>query len=222
MGTYSDNQKFYIIDPSEIVNVESDINYNLRRADLRVKALVEYQLTDVTSIVSADLPAETGFKWYKWYSNSIWNAVKDPVTNAKTVSQDANSNIDTWTTSVGTFEPGWGSLNNATDRIGYSISNGWVQWRGKLALTSGAELPNNTNSLVLSLPLAVRPNLPRYFFCSGGLVSAGFMAARVFIPDSNGASDPRMSITKYGANAANATQRYISLNDIRYPLSDVG
>lgn len=221
MGSYTDSQKFYLIDPSELVNVESDINYNFRRMDTRLRNLVDYKVTDVSNITNSTLEKEVGYKWYKTASNSIWNWHKRASTNTSEPFQDPNAVVQTWSSSVGTFVTGYGSLNQESDRIGYSIFNGWVQWRGKLVLNGGAsELPLNVGTSFLTPPTNLMPNRTRYFLCSGGYSVVGdYQIARIVVPSPTD-SVTRMSFTRWGSNGGNNLNRFINLNDLRYPLND--
>lgn len=213
MGSYTDNQNFYLIDPSELVSVENDLNYNLRKADERIRPLVEYQVTDEPSIGASTLPKDTGFKWWKSYTGAIWNY------RAGLFFQDPNAQVDAWSVSSLAFEAGYGSVNQEGERIAYSIVNGFVRWRGQLHLTSGAELPANTVVDFLTPPDAALPDKSRYFFVWGGNATGDFQCFRIFIPAVT-SGDKRMEYIKYGGSATNEDNRYISLNDIYYPLDD--
>jgi hypothetical protein len=216
MGSYTNPQNFYLIDPTELVNVDNDLNYNLQRADTRIRSLVEYVYTDVPSITDSSLTKGTGFKWYKTYTNAIWNA-RDTTSG---VFQDPNAQVDSWSTSDIVFESGYGSTNLQEQRVGYSIFNGWVRWRGRVALTNGNELPANTVTDFLTPPASTQPNKGRYFTVHGGNASGvDFQVFRVFIPAA-GSADVRLEFIKYGGNSATSGDRYLSLNDVYYPLND--
>lgn len=219
MSGYTDNQGFYQIGGSELVSVENNLNYNLRRADERVKALVEYQVTDVPSILNAGIPVDIGYKFYKTYTNAIWNYRRNSVTGSLGVFQDGNAAVDSWTFNVGTFEPGWGSQDFGDNRIGYSIFNGFVRWRGRLALTNGGEIAANTTFNFLTAPAETRPERARYAFCYGGESISSYQTARVLIAAA-GAADLRMEFVKYGGNSLSPSDRYINLNGLQYPLVD--
>jgi hypothetical protein len=215
MGSYTNPQNFYLIDEDELVNVDNDLNYNLQRADDRVRPLVEYVITAEPSISASTLPKDTGFKWYKSYTNAIWN-YRDGA-----VWQDTNSQVDSWSTSGLTFETGYDSANQEESRIAYSIFNGFVRWRGRLVLTSGGELPANTVVDFMTPPDAALPSKSRYFFVHGGnAASSSFQTFRIFIP-AVGNADKRMEYIKYGGSSSSSDQRYISLNDLYYPIDDV-
>jgi hypothetical protein len=219
MGGYTDNQKFYLIGGSELVSVENNLNYNLRRADERVKALVEYQITDVPSITNSGASVDVGYKWYKQYTNALYNYRLDRISGAPGFWQDANAQVDSWTSSVGPFEPNYGSQDLGDNRIGYSIFNGFVRWRGRLSLTSGGELPANTLINFLTPPTETRPERDRHFFVCGGDSATNFQTFYVLVPAA-GSANLRMRFVKYGGNAKDSSNRYISLNSIQYPLID--
>lgn len=216
MGSYTDPQRFYLIDPDEIVNVDNDLNYNIQRADERVRPLVEYAVTDVASISSADIPKDTGFKWYKTFTGGIWSS-RDAAGN---LAQDPNSYIDTWSTLSLIFDSAYVSGDDE-HRVSYSVStDNWVTFRGRVSRTDGEELPANTTVDFLTPPVSILPNKNRYFFVHGGnAVTGDFQVFRVFIPASTNA-DLRMEFIKYGGNADTVGERFFTLNDITYPLND--
>ncbi len=216
MGTYTSNQQLYLIDPSELVSVENNLNYNLRRADERIRPLVEYQITDEASISASSLPKDTGFKWYKTYTGGIWNYRDGGIF------QDPNAQIDTWSTSSITFEAGYGSSDLDVNRIAYSTSaNGnFIRWRGRLVLNSGtSELPANTTTDFMTPPVGVLPLTSKYFTVYGGNSTGDFQCFRIFIP-SSGSADKRMEFVKYGGNASSSGERYLSLTDVMYSLDN--
>lgn len=212
MGEYTDKQKFYLIEGSELVNADQDLNYNLARADTRVKPLVEYQITDESSITNSNLPKDVGFKWYKTYTNAIWVQHKDGL-----VYQDTNTWVDTWSLNGIVFYNNYGSMNLEADRIAYSAFNGFVHLRGKLCLNGTAsDLPANVNIKFMEIPSEYLPPVARYFTVYGGNASGSdFQCARIFIP-AQSASDHRLEFCKYGGNSSVATERYLSLNDVFY------
>lgn len=215
MGDYTDTQKFYLINPTEFVNVEQDLNYNLRLADLRVRALVNYTKTDVQSISASDIVKDVGFKWWKRYSNSLW------VYSSGNIRQDVNSVVPTWNTTGFSFEAGYGSINLEKDRTGWvKDSMGFVRWRGKIGLSNGNALPANTTVRLMTVTdLTMLPSRGKYFFVGGGDDTAS-QTARIFIT-ANNSGDPRIEYFKMGGNGSSAGERYLSLNEIWYPTDDV-
>lgn len=215
MGDYTSTQKYYLIDPEEFVAVDQDLNYNLRRADSRIKALVEYQVTAEASIVlSTNLEKDTGFKWYKSYTNSIWNYRNN------TLSQDVNCQIDTWSPNGITFETGYNSVDQGVDRVAYSSFNNFVRWRGRVRLNSGDALPTNTTVDFMTVPTSILPVRAKYFTVYGGnSTGTEFQCFRIFVPASN-AGDKRIEFCKYGGNGSANDENYISLNDVFYALDD--
>lgn len=213
MGSYTAQQGFYVIDPSELVNVETDLHFNLDRADQRVKPLVEYQATDEVSISnSTTLLKETGFKWYKTRSGSVWS-YRD-----NTTWQDGNTVVESWSTSGISFEAGYGSFDLGINRTAYCVVDNEVHFRGRVIATGQAELPLNTVVNFLNVPVSILPNTSRYFFVSGGDATGNYQAARVFVPSATDA-DKRLEFTMYGGTSVGPDDRYVSLNDIRYHLT---
>lgn len=214
MGSYTDTQRFYLIDPSELVYVEQDLNYNLQKADDIVRPLVEYGYHPDISLTDSDLPRGTGYKYYKAYTNSVY-AYRDG-----TFFQDPNAKIDPWVTTGITYEAGYQDMNTGVDRVAYCIgTDGWITFRGRVIATGSAELPLLTATNFLNVPTSILPNHPKYFYVHGGNSTGNFQTFRVFIPAATDAVK-KLQFVKYGDNASSAGERYISLNDIRYPLID--
>jgi len=215
MGEYTPNQKFYLIDGSELINVDQDLNYNLSRAETHARPLIEYQMTDEPTIGGSTLPKDVGFKWYKEYTNSIWHYRDDGG-----IYQDVNAWVDPWNADI-TFYNGYSSMNLNADRIAYSSFNGFVHLRGKLVLNGGADnLPANTTTKFMTIPDSLLPIDARYFTIWGGNASGGdFQCARVYIP-AQGAADKRLEFCKYGGVATQATEKYLSLNDVYYSYQE--
>lgn len=216
MGDYTSKQKFYLIDGSELVNVDQDLNYNLARADARIKPLVEYQVTDEPSITTSSLPKETGFKWYKTYTNSIWAQREDGL-----VYQDTNAWVDGWSTSDITFYNNYGSMNLDADRVAYTAFNGFVRFRGKLVLNGGGtDLPANTTTKFMEIPSQwLHPTKARYLMVYGGNSSTDFQCARIYVPPQT-ATDKRIEFCKYGGSATGNIEKYLGLNDVFYSHTD--
>ena len=211
MGTYTANQRFYQINPTELVDVNQDLNYNLRRADQRVKPLVEYQWTDVESVSQSDVPKDTGFRWYKTYTNSIWNWQDNDIY------QDGNGQIAVWQVSGITFESGYGSRDDTIFRIAYAIHDNHCTWRGELAKLDGSDLPANVSTDVFTPPDSTLPLTSKYITVYGGNATGDFQCGRIFIPAA-GSADKRIEFCKYGGNGNSSTEKYLSFNDVAYPL----
>jgi hypothetical protein len=209
VGDYTATQGFYKPNPvGELVDVEQHLNFNLRRIDERVKPLLEYQITNETSITSSSLPKDTGFKWYKPYSNSLWTWRADGL-----IQQDVNSFVDNWTDAT-TFLNSYTSYDT-TKRLSYSVFNGFVRWRGKVKLSNDAALPTNTTTAFLTPPSATVPTKARYFTVWGGNATSDFQSFRIFIP-----STGNMEFIKYGGNGATSSENYFCMDDVFYPIQD--
>lgn len=210
---------FNTLEDTDLVEVEPDINYNFRRADSWIKPLIEYQMTDEESITGSDLPREIGFKYYKWYSNSLWSARSS---GATTVYQDPNTTVSTWSTSFGSFVSGYSSQDELENKVAVNVFNGWVTWRGRVVLNGGSSvLPSHVVSNFITLNSDLIPTRARYFTVGAGDAAAAAdpQVFRVFIPPAS-SSDKRMEFIKYGGAAATVADRYVCLNTIRYPLND--
>lgn len=215
MGSLTPNQAFWLIGETDLVNVEQDLNYNLSRVDYRMRTLVEYMKTDVASI-SADssLVKEPGMKWYKTYTGAIWYCHE-----GTGIVQDPNAAVDTFISSTISYEPGFQSLDQANNKIGYSSFGGEIRLRGKLIRTGSAAFTKNTATDVFSLPPAILPDEARYFFVPMGEGISQFQMARIFIPASS-SGDLRCEVIVYGQDGLGAGNNFISLNDVKYTISD--
>lgn len=211
MGNYTTNQRFYQSNPTELVDVNQDLNYNLRRADERVKPLVEYQWTDVESISQSDVPKDIGFRYFKTYTNSIWNWQGDGIF------QDGNGQIAIWQFASLTFESGYKSRDLEANRIAYAVHDNFCTWRGILVKTDGSDLDLNTSVNVLTPPDSVLPITSKYVMVYGGNSTGDFQCARIFIP-ARDAADKRIEYCKYGGGGNGDTEKYLSFSDVGYPL----
>lgn len=214
MGEYSATQKFYKPGPDELVNVESHLNYNMRRADTRVKALVEFIPTDVSSISTSTLEAENGFKWYKRISNSFY--IKTPTSGI--AQYNANAQVPSWSTSGITFQGGYKSENEFESKISYSTEDGGsiVRWRGKLILGDYQQIPRNTNIIVANIPASVTPYRSKYIHTQMGNAGGSFSVARLLFH-----SLGRIEICRMGSDQTDPQERYISFNSCFYTRDDL-
>lgn len=217
MGEYSPNQGFYIIDGDELVNVETDVNFNMERADAIVKPLIQHQMLppDVSSITSSDYPKGLGYKWWKRWSNSIYTWSAPTPGGTPVARQDGNSTVEFWT-SITAFSTGWSNYDSNPNPVQYHLSNGIVRLRGRAKYN--AEIPANTPIDVLTLPTEIIPNTERFFLVSGGNSAASFQMFRVTITGAS-TSPKTLQIVKYGGNATTTNDRYLNLNAIMYPLA---
>lgn len=212
MGEYTPQQKFYLIDPSEFVNVENDINYNYRWTDKIIKPLISYQVTDVQSITDANLDRGNGYKWYKTYNNTVWNW------NTNAIHQDGNAYVPPWSNIGVSIVSGYEVVPEYFPE--YSVDyTGWVEWRGRIRPTGTTQLPKNANINFLTIPASVQPIRSKYFFVSGGDSTSNFQGGRLFVPSPT-ENDPRMEFCLYGGNGTSNDSRYIDLSCLRYPLDD--
>jgi hypothetical protein len=215
MGSYTDGQRFYLIDSSELVSVDKDLNYNLQRADDRVRPLVEYVYTDEPSVTTSNsLVKGIGFKWYKTYNNSVVYSF-----DGTGAYEDGANSIAKWEVTGMSFETGYTSYDQDIRRVAYSEEDGWVRLRGSVIRDAFAELPLLVNTKFLTLPTSILPERSKYFFIHGGEATGNFQTFRIGIPSAT-AADKRLEFIKYGANASNSGERFFSLNDIHYPLLD--
>lgn len=217
MGSYTSVQQFYLIGEDDLVDVDQNLNYNLQRADDRMRPLVEYARTNSASITTDPaLTREVGFKYYKTFSNAIFYGVN----TFGTMAQDGNGIVPGWSTTGITFEPNYGSLDLSTNRISWAkYFNSWCRLRGALMFNNLSAFPKNVTTKFMTLPPVMYPAKSRYFFLQMGNGSGQAQTARVFIPAA-GSADLRLEFCAYGPDGTTSDQRYISLNDIYYPIND--
>lgn len=214
MGGYTPNQKFYTVSPSELVDVDQHVNYNFRRADERVCPLVGYQYTTISDITGSNLLKEPGFKWYKRYSNAVWNC-----TSTNVLQQDPNSLVNAWTSSGVSYPSGYTDMNQFEAKVGWSSYNGVIRWRGRVILSGAVAFPANVSTNFLIPPSAARPLKAKYFTVWGGNSSGDFQCFRIIVPASS-SSDASFQYIKYGGNGTGPTENFIPLHDIKYSLDD--
>lgn len=215
MGTYTTTQEFYKPDGTEFVDVESQINYNFRRSDERVRALVEWQYTDVPTI-SGVLPRAVGYKWFKNSTNSLWVA---PDPDLALAQHSLNGDTDAWSTaSITGLLAGYQSEDLENQRLSYrrEPTDGLVSWRGSMKLNNFDQIPLNTNIDVMTLAADIRPVRAKYFTVHMGIQSTNYSICRLLFM-----TDGTVQINRMGVNQTVSTERYISFNDIEYPTNDV-
>lgn len=216
MGSYTATQKFYKPAGNEFVDVEAQVNNNWENADNRVRSLIEWQYvpSNYLTIPDAYPIREAGMKYYK----ASTNACQHVASTSGTLVMDSNSSVLTWTGSSISFFGGYRSQDEATQRISYvrdSVGD-YVRFRGALILNlTMDQIPRNQNITVMNLPTTIRPTRSKYFYVHMGIVTANYACCRILI---NTTGD--VEINKMGADQSDPAQRYISFNDVRYPIGD--
>lgn len=210
MGTYTSNQNFYLIGTSDFIDVDTDLNYNWDRADERIRGLVEYQRTDAASISVANLPREVGYKFYKTYTNSLWNCQASD----GSIYQDPNAQVDSWSNSGISYSTGYTSDTATDGAVSYSSFNGWVHLRGRILHNSGAAFPTYTGTQFMTLPASVTPTGTRDICVSGGDDPTNYQYFQIAI-DTTG----KCWFTLMGATTPVANQNFLPLNEIMFPIN---
>lgn len=214
MGTYTSTQGFYKPDPTEFVDVESQWNYNVRRSDERVRAIVEWQFADVPIIADA-FPRDVGYKFYKNSTNTCY-IVKD---SSLDLSQhSSNGDTDSWSNSGITFLGTFASYDTNTLQISYrkEPTDGYVTWRGSLQANNFENIVRNSNLDVMTLDASLRPARSKYFHVYMGNDSTGYAIARILFNSTGTVQINRMGV----ASQSLVSERYINFNDISYPTND--
>lgn len=210
MGEYTPGQKLYKVAANEIVNAESNLNYNWRKLDDSVRHLLGWAPTDKTSLYEED--HDPGRKFLKRQSNSTWIC---DATN--TPRQDTQAFVNTWTlipSSV--LDPAWEPYNDPNfGRLAYSVdADGDISLRGTLQMVGQAAIPLKTTiNVITALPVGARPDNPRYLFkhC-GNADTPSYSVVRFFI----GATG-LVSIVRSGVAQSTAAERYITFNGLTFP-----
>lgn len=218
MGTYTANFDLYKVDSSENVDVDSQVNRNLDIIDGESKPLLEWKSYSGSSI-SGDvgLIKKLGYKFFKSYSNSLW------FWNGSTTVQDPNVTVDSWLDTSSYMASGYtgvGAVGSSTwphmrARL-ISGSNYEVTLSGQMKLSSGAELPLNTTTTILTLPSSLFPLRPFNFLVAapgGSSVVSTYSIARIGITVSGGVTYYRM-----GDNAGATSVRYVCLDGVRFSM----
>jgi hypothetical protein len=219
VGTYTLNFNLYRPDPSESVDVDSQVNRNLDIIDVEAKPLFEWQpffgpsiSTDVT------LVKKKGYRFYKRYSNSLryW----DPV--AFNAPQDPDASVTAWESLApyiaalytgvgGTTDPSWPNSRSVVRGTG-AVD---ITFTGKIKLSTGAEMPLDTSTTILNLPTAMRPVAHKSFLTAGpgpSSSTATYSIARIDINTSGVVTFRRM-----GDPAPLVTNlHYVSLDGVNY------
>lgn len=213
MGSYTPKQRLYKVDPEEIVDPETNLNYNWRKLDDSIKHLIEWAPTDA-EFISSEEDISNGRKFLKRRNNATmigWNG---------TLYQDMRAYVNGWTLiPTSAFNAAWEHVPNAAmGRMMYTIdSDGDISLRGTMRLKGGAAITAKTTYDVLTLPTAARPIENRYYFRHMGNADAPEYAVNRFLIGSSGG----IQIVRYGGDQGNANERYITFSGISFPR-DVG
>lgn len=215
MGTTTTNFGLYKPDSTELVNVDLDLNNNLDICDEQWKKLFEYHYYN-NSLSPAANTAEVIKQGYKYYSAQTGAALFIGSDGGDW--EDVNATVGRWfdfTPNLnGVYAPfgAAGTADHATYKVYNNATGGHdVKFAGKIGLASGAELPLNSAVSVGTLLPNLVPVVDKGFLCYAGN-SASYSIARVGINATTGV----LSFIRVGANTVDATQRWISLDGIRY------
>lgn len=226
MGSYTNNFKFYKPNPSEAVDVNSQLNKNLDIVDFHAKGLMDYELfnTQVSRIPTDVLSArKPGHKFYKPYSNSIYAEDTNPLLAPI---QDASAFVSPWVdvnnanyikTTSGAWAP-YPSQPPAYRVITNQFTTATeIEWTGRLWL-GGATLVIQFNyTPVMIIPPEAIPTVAKYFNVPAGNTTTGYSEVRVLINPSG-----NVDFFKLGqAVPSTSTENYVDLGAVRYN-KDVG
>ena len=197
MGTYTGTLKFYKPDPTEFVDVETQLNRNWDITDKAFKRLLEYEYTTLQTPDIVDSVDRARF--YKSYSNSAMAYFRP----SNIFYQDPGAYVASWSsmsqylTNSYVPHPDFG-LHVRTVESSFT-STKEIEWTGAVWL-GGSNLPVNTTvSFASGIPSVYRPVTAKYFMVYGGNTASDFSVARIAI-----FTDGVMQFTRYGA-AAGAT-----------------
>lgn len=214
MGIYTPNQAFYKPEPTEFVDVDTQVNYNLRRADERVRAMIEWQYTEA-AIISGNEPRDVGYKFFKAATNTFY-ICGDP--SLDLVQHSSNGDTDEWTTGGLAAVGGYRSVDFNENQLSYRVepTDKQVSWRGNIMLNDTQDqIPVNTNIVVFTMPSFCTPARSKYFHVHMGIATAGYSIARILFKNTG-----EIEINRMGIAQTNVTERYVSFNDISYPTND--
>jgi len=217
MGTFTPIFKLFKPDPTDTVDVESQVNNNYDIADVEFRSLMEYIYFTGSSVTDAAIPKKLDYKWYKSYNNGVafWRKYPD---NHIALSQDVKSFVTGWNdvtpyfaaafTGVGQrFHVDWPYARIVTRSAGLSD----VTLSGKMTRVNGAEIALNTIITMFTLPAAYWPLVDKVFTCLAG-GSTNYSISRVTVSTAGVVSLYRMG----DASTFAASERYIDLDGISY------
>ena len=175
MGAYTQYKKLYKPDKSEFVDVDKHLNFNLDIIDSYSKPLLNMLTTNVENIATDNaIYKETGYKWWKSWSNSIWFGSDFGSATFTNLSQDSESFVPTWT--LFNVLPGWtskfvGDLDLRVAYRKYPVDNNGgvrVEWRGR-AYRGENDFLSKTSLHLGNLSDDIRPRQHKQFMCSTGV-----------------------------------------------------
>lgn len=214
MGDYTAKFRLYKTDPSELVDVEGQLNYNWKVLDEHVKRLMEYRYTNVTSVNNDFTDKIPMHRFYKTWSNSLLFEGNDG-----TLDQDSLARVRGWTSAKSLMGAGWGNKhdNGLYYRLSARPGSGTarVEWTGSIEYNNGALIPAYTSlTNVLTLPEGVRPKMSRYFQRSAGNTDTDYSVARIIF-NRNGNVD----LIRYGSNPSSSGHNKIDFGSIVYDVN---
>lgn len=186
MGEYTEYKKLYKPANTEFVDVDKHLNYNLNIIDKYSPPLLNLPITDAMSIGSdTSIYKETGFKWWKSWSNSIWFYSSFGGVEPSSLTQDSEAFVPAWTLFTA-LQPGWFTqfVGDEDLRLAYRKfpvdNNGGVkvEWRGR-AYRGENQLLSKTSLHLGTLPVDIRPLQEKLFMCSTGVSFGTPSIARV-------------------------------------------
>lgn len=220
MGNYTPQLKLYKPDPTEFVDVETQLNANWDIADNAVKHLLEYEYT------TAQTPNIVGSlnwsKFYKAYSNSV-QAFYRP---GQFFYQDPGAYVNSWDVANSWWnspyveDPEYPMFVRVIESPTFTTTK-MVEWCGAL-WTGGSNLPLNTDVTLCpattGLPAKYRPTTAKYFMVNAGNANTNYSIARIAI-----FTDGAIQYKRYGDSAAASTsESRIEFTGIRYNLEVTG
>lgn len=213
MGTYTTNLRFYKPDPTEFVDVETQLNNNWDIADDAVRKLFEYQYSNLSTPDTANSILRQRF--YKTYSNSLVAYFRA----SGVWLQDATACVYPWVNASSLFTNGT-EESNPDDPVFYRIvkktggTTTEIEWTGSF-WAGGGNMDLDTNiANVMALPVSLRPTVSKYFDCYAGNCSADYSFARVVFLSSG-----TVEYKRYGSNTQTSDgEKRIDLTGIKYNL----
>lgn len=204
MGDYTVTQKLYKPTATDVVNVETDLNYNWSRLDGRIKRLIDWYPSNNAQLTGNE-SFENGFKYFKRETNSHWYVWDNAVM------QDIGAYVPQWVT----ITPAAGWQNVPGCRLMFANVAGKVFMRGKIRQSSGGELPIKTLTTVATgIPALAIPTTVRHYLMPGGNAPVGQPAATLMVINTSGT----IQFIKYGtAQGTAADDRYVNFSGIEYP-----
>lgn len=211
MGTFTPNIRLYKPAPDEIVDVNQQINFNWRAADLDLKGLLEYEYTTDQNLSIEGI--QPRHRYYKSYSNSAfaWSGTTF-------FFQDLAAAVYPWVNASSLLVLPWVAHPDNPPYYRIVATPGTattqIEWMGSIWQNGAVITAGTAFGGVMPLPPGTIPNATKSFNCNAGNTASGYSIARVNFS----ATGLDMGIIRYGVNPTGSTENRVDLGGIKYNI----